>query len=147
MENTVQMISHLNTTGGQQTHTQSRAQELEVPSKRNVGVSHCFQGKKRKGLTLIDFIMLFVQCPLGTELQNQSKYNGNENIIKHISVGPALQWKSKGLEVKKTQQTILRSKGHLENNNFKQLCKTSRIKILLFCHYPHKNRQPLSKGV
>lgn len=48
------------------THT---AQGLEVPSKRNTGVSHCFQGKKRKGLTLLDFIMLFVQSP---ELQNQS---------------------------------------------------------------------------
>jgi len=34
---------------------------------------------------------------LCTELQNQSKYNGNENIIKYISVGPTLLWKSKGL--------------------------------------------------
>lgn len=53
------------------------------------------------GLTLLDFTMVFVE---GTELQNQSKYNDNGNIIKHISVRPALQRKSKGLGRKKTNK-------------------------------------------
>lgn len=85
--------------------TQPPALELEVPCKRNTGVSYCFQGKKRKELTLLDFITLFVQDPVLCALSCKIKAS-TMAIIKYISVGSALVWKSKrlGRKSKNTKQ-------------------------------------------